>query len=119
MQISLDENSGVRLLSFSFFSTVWNSPFGKSSFLQSHKCFFLLGFFQVEKMLSEAVAISSQDIFIDPNQRASIKKHRVTLWGYFNYEKCCKQLKESKCLTREKALHSSSLRKHFFTLSKC
>lgn len=95
---------------------MWNSPFGKSFFLQSHKCFFLLGFFQVEKMLSEAVAISSQDIFIDPNQRASIKKHCVTLWGYFNYEKCCKQLKESKCLMREKAFHCISLRKHFFLI---
>lgn len=62
---------------------VWNSPFGKSFFLQSHKCFFLLDFFQVEKMLSEAVAISSQDIFIDPNQRASIKKALCDVMGVF------------------------------------
>lgn len=38
---------------------------------------------------------------------------------YFNYEKCCKQPKESKCFTRKKkAFNFFFLRKHFFSLSE-
>lgn len=72
-------NSGVRLLPLFFFPRVGNNSFGKSFFSHNHEPFFPLGFFQVKKVLSKVVAISSQDIFIDPNHTFRASKYQKTV----------------------------------------